>query len=194
MGSKTLTWSRGFSLVELIMVLVLVGVLLATVVPRLGADAAMKGEILREQVLVALRHAQKVAIAQRRMVRATFSQVNGVDALTLTVATACDLGCNAGENQFRLAGDQACLASPDFVALRRPDADTNQVSQSGAGFNPLPAWNGGVFIFDCKGRWNYGGTRASAAERAIVISGMNNPVCIENETGYVHVSTATTCP
>jgi len=82
---------RGFTLIELIMVLVLLGVLSIAVVPR-AVDLATFGERgFHDETLALLRYAQKTAIAQRRTVCVALN-ANGV-ALTIDQTTPPDLAC-----------------------------------------------------------------------------------------------------
>jgi len=61
------TSARGFSLVELVVVLVIVGILAVLFVPRL-LDAEAQASWYTEQVKAGLRYAQRQAVAQRRSV------------------------------------------------------------------------------------------------------------------------------
>ena len=59
--------SGGFSLVELIVVLVIAGILAAIAIPRL-TDAESKATAYAEQVIAVVRFAQRQAVAQHRSV------------------------------------------------------------------------------------------------------------------------------
>ena len=75
---------RGFTLVELAVILLLVGILAIFVVPGFRSVAVFDTRGFADQVGAALRFAQKAAIAQRRTVCVTLA----VDSLTLTQSTA----------------------------------------------------------------------------------------------------------
>lgn len=81
---------RGFTLIELILVMVIVGVMAVTVVPRFANRADFDARGFYDGTLSLLRYAQKSAVAQRRTVCVGFT----ASAVTLTVATnfagACD--------------------------------------------------------------------------------------------------------
>ncbi len=82
---------NGFTLVELIVVLVLTGILSVAVAPRFFDQNAFKNRGFYDETLSALRYAQKAAIAQRRSVCASFTS----SSLTLTIASAPDSAtCN----------------------------------------------------------------------------------------------------
>ena len=97
-SDKTISQLRGFTLVELIMVLVVVGVLAAAALPRFWDRQVFDSRGFFDQTLSVLRYAQKSAIAERRTVCVAFTSTT----VTLTIATA--------------AGSSVCgsnLASPD---------------------------------------------------------------------------------
>ncbi len=82
---------NGFTLVELIVVIILTGILSVVVAPRFFDQNAFKNRGFYDETLSALRYAQKSAIAQRRSVCANFTS----NSLTLTIASAPDsANCN----------------------------------------------------------------------------------------------------
>ena len=70
---------RGFTLVELIMVMVLVGILSVYALPRLFDADLFESRGAADQVQAALRYAQKVAVAQRRTVSVNLSAAAQAD-------------------------------------------------------------------------------------------------------------------
>lgn len=66
-----MTRQAGFTMVELITVMVLLGVLAAIGVPRLMGDNTIGAAVFGDQVVSALRMAQKSAVARRRTVCVT---------------------------------------------------------------------------------------------------------------------------
>jgi len=84
-GSFFYSGAAGFTIAELVAVLIIAGVLAAVAVPRLGTFGAAQDEVkLYDQTLAALRYAQKAALAMQHTVCATFS---GGTTLTLTYAS-----------------------------------------------------------------------------------------------------------
>ena len=80
----------GFTLIELIVVMMIIGILSIVVLPRLE-QSVFNNRGFYDQTLSALRYAQKAAIAQRRTVCAGFTSTS----LTLTIASVSDSGnCN----------------------------------------------------------------------------------------------------
>lgn len=77
---------RGFTMVELIVVIVLLGIISAIAAPRLMGSNPYTSLALRDQIQTALRHAQKTAVARRRVICA--SQTNAWSAPTFTIAAA----------------------------------------------------------------------------------------------------------
>ncbi|MBI5658357.1 MAG: prepilin-type N-terminal cleavage/methylation domain-containing protein [Nitrosomonadales bacterium] len=148
---------RGFTMVELITIIVITGILAATVAPRFFNRNAFDSRGFYDQVISTLRYAQKAAIAQRRFVCVAFT----ANSITLTYdpvapgATHTAAACSAN------------LTGPTGLS---PHA----VSSNNASFAAIPA----AFNFDAHGR-------ASAAQ-SIAVSGYAAPIAVESETGYVH--------
>lgn len=75
--------AHGFTLVELVTVMILLGVLAAVAVPRLMSGGGVSSTVFRADVVSALRYAQKAAVSHRRIVCATVS----ASAVTLRIAS-----------------------------------------------------------------------------------------------------------
>lgn len=65
--------SAGFTLAELVMVLVLVGLLAVVALPRFSGSSEFRNIAFRDEVAAALRYAQKSAVSHRRLVCAVFT-------------------------------------------------------------------------------------------------------------------------
>ncbi len=82
----------GFTLIELVMVMVLAGVLSVFVVPKLFNADDFNARGFHDETLALLRYAHKTAIAQRRPVCVVFS------ATTATLAIDADRNSGTGSN------------------------------------------------------------------------------------------------
>ncbi|MBM4131628.1 hypothetical protein FJ250_11485 [bacterium] len=88
--------AAGFTLVELITILVVVAILAAVAAPRFFTRSAFEERGFYDEVLATLRYAQRVAIAERRevCVALTASSV----ALSLNPSTTSGAACSATVN------------------------------------------------------------------------------------------------
>lgn len=131
LNASCLKTSPGFTLIELIMVIVLVGVLSVFIAPKLFNSDDFNARGFHDQTLAFLRYAQKTAIAQRRPVCVVFSP-NGLaltmdaDATTATGSNGCETSLTAPTGGI-LTGRGAAqfAATPSvtvFSALGQPGA------------------------------------------------------------------------
>ena len=159
MCAKSSRRQRGFSLPELVAVLLLVGILSVVAIPKLQGALSFRDDGWRDQIVAALHYAHKVAISHRRLVCASVA-ANGV---TLSIASANPaLGCNTS------------LLGVDGQALA---AD----SLGGAAASISPA---GPLYFQPSGRVTTDGAGSSAATRTITLAGQT-PIVVVGETGHV---------
>lgn len=89
-SSMSAVAERGFTLVELIVTMIVVGILAVTILPRLADRGAFDARGFRDGTLSVLRYAQKSAVAQRRRVCVTF----GAGAVNLRIASVWGGACN----------------------------------------------------------------------------------------------------
>jgi MSHA pilin protein MshC len=75
-GSRVEDMQRGFTLIELIMVMVIVGILAIVVAPRFFDNNSFQSRGFADQVQATLRYAQKEAVAQRRFVCVTLTSAS----------------------------------------------------------------------------------------------------------------------
>ncbi len=145
-----------FTLIELIMVIVLLGVLAIFIAPRLNTkDFEARGFL--DETLALLRYAQKTAIAQRRTVCIAFT----TDTATLNIATA-----------EALTNCAAALVGP------RGESPASITARGGIAYLATP----GGFYFNALGRPSVGQNLQVASGGTPI--GLT--ITIEAETGYVH--------
>ena len=114
--SKCLSAKAGFTLVELIMTVVIMGVLVAVVAPRFNDVDVFQSRGFADQVQATLRYAQKIAIAQRSSVSATIS---------LAASSDCGATLSAGNVNCVISNSATTSGIPMsvvFDALGRPNA------------------------------------------------------------------------
>ena len=172
---------RGFTMVELVLVIVLVGVLSAVAIGRFAGPGVLQARAYADGMLAAMRVAQKTAIAQNRPV---FVRLNAASVEICFNAACTDRvlapgGSNDGsDTSLAACGGSAlhyCVGAPSGVMLTAPVA--------------MPY----TFYFDQNGRPFAGadavGSDASSFTTialAIVEGSDTFSFTIERETGYVH--------
>jgi MSHA pilin protein MshC len=148
----------GFTLIELIVVIILLGIMAAVFAPRWRGGTGFEDRGLRDQIVAGLRYAQKSAIAARRTVCVQFS--SAPDRVDFTISNAYGAANCAGGS---------ALAGPDGSNL-------SVVATGSTGFSASPA----SLVFDAAGRPNAG---ASIAVNGLPVA-LN--IVVESETGYAH--------
>ncbi len=134
-GSRVGDNQRGFTLVELIMTMVIVGILAVVAAPRFFDNNVFQSRGFADQVQASLRYAQKIAIAQRRFVCVTFT------ATTVSLTTGTTNACLGGALQSLTGSGNYVITSPassitispvpatlNFNGLGQPNAATTVVT------------------------------------------------------------------
>ncbi len=150
---------RGFTLVELITVIVLMGVLAAIALPRFSERTEFDARGFFDQTVSTLRYAQKTAIAQRRDVFVQIDQSTGNICLTYV---AVDANCTSNVN----TSPNAVLDPSDLTWIKRKaPAGVSFGASSSFRFTPIGRPNPNI-------------------SQTIVING-GGTIVVERETGYV---------
>jgi MSHA pilin protein MshC len=154
--------SAGFTLIELVVVIMVVGILAVVAIPRLNT-ATFDTVGFYQEALSSVRYAQKEAVAKRRVVCV------GLTANSLTVRFAKNL------NSFACDTD---LISP------RGTSPFTVTARTGVSIAAAPAI--ATFFFDPLGR-PFDALNSASPQRTISVSGDGTQTfVIEPETGYVH--------
>jgi len=165
-ATRRIAGQRGFTLAELVIVMVVAGVLAAVAVPKLFDKSEFAARGGRDFVASGLRYAQKSAIAMRRNV--CVSVAGSTMSATIASASGSDQPCNVA----------APLVHP---ANGLPYADAANALPGGS----TVAAAAGV-VFDAAGRPLAAPSTPIASALVIAVNGYATPVTIEPETGLVH--------
>ena len=114
--------SCGFTMVELVIIILVMGILAVAVVPRFFATSDFEARGYYDTVTNTLRYAQKTAIAQRRVVYAKLDTTTGQVSLCFanhaTVACSSDVKKPTGETPY-------VVSAPSGVTLALSPAPAN---------------------------------------------------------------------
>jgi len=155
---------RGFTLVELVLVLMIAGILATVAIPRMVDRSAFQTHGGAAEVRTALRYAQKLAMAKNRVVCVATTPTN----LTLRFTNP--------------VGGAACNQT-----VARPDGDASNPTYTVTLPNGINLASAPVttFRFNAQGRpTNNAGVLLNTATTLTV--GGTAQVRVEPETGYVH--------
>jgi len=150
---------RGFTLPELIAVLLVAAVLAVTVMPKFDAALSLRNDTWRDEVVAALRTAHQTAVSHRRLVCASVAG----GSVTLTIAAV---------NPASACG--AALPGPSGAAAYT-------TSTGGASASVSPA---GTLYFQPSGRVTSDGAGNTVSSRTISIGGASD-ITVVGETGHV---------
>jgi len=173
--TDTRSGHRGFTTLELVVTIVILGILAAVATARFIGPSAFESRGFSDLAIAVVRQAQKTAIAQRRDV---------IVVITANRIAACyDPACGAGNrvqsnaNLQRASAASAanCLGDTGWLCAGRPDGVA------------------GISSTDATITFNGLGRPGLAATATITISpaeagDVTRAIAIERETGYVHPS------
>jgi MSHA pilin protein MshC len=151
----------GFTMLELIAVMIIVGIMAALAIPRFASNAAFQTRGFSDQVISTLRYAQSIAVAQDVCVNVAFTSTS----LTL--------------NTYSYSSSNGCGVTP--TPLNLPSGATNVLNApSNITISTLPT--PASFYFDPVGR-----PVGFSTQQTITVTGDSAyKFFIEAETGYAH--------
>jgi len=163
---------QGFTLIELVMVIVLLGVLAVFAAPRLINSGDTNARGFHDTTLSYLRYAQKTAIAQRRTVCVAFASTSA----SLRIANNAGVFDCSGSNGTVLSG-------PDG----KPSASVSGASYAAATVNGIACLaTPAAFSFDGLGQPVSSIGTAIATAQCMQVANAANSITVEAATGYVH--------
>jgi MSHA pilin protein MshC len=155
----------GFTLIELIVMIIIMGVLSVYALPRLFTPSDFDAFGFHGETLSYLRYAQKTAIAQRRTVCVAFT----LSSVSLTISSA--------------PSTNNCATTGVLIGPKGESGTVTLNAKAGVSFSSLPT----AFYFDAQGQpITTAGMGAAQGTQTIQVSGVAKSITIETATGYVH--------
>jgi MSHA pilin protein MshC len=123
--------ASGFTMVELVVVMILIGVFAAIGIPRLMGDKNMEGAVFGDQVVSGLRRAQKIATGHLRPVCANV----GPKAVTirLYIGNSCSLAVTGLTDDDYATTDSVLTVKTPTTLYFQPDG---RITTDAAGVTP----------------------------------------------------------
>lgn len=164
----------GFSLIELIMVLVLAGIMAAVALPRMSLLTGMNGPTFRDELRSTLQGVRKSAISARRYVCVTLSGNDFSVSLDAREPDTFTGAINCTQNMTLPVPGKAC-STPAPEKICAPGGMTVSGLSGGMAFDP----GGRPYALN--------GTGLATFVINVIDGGADAwPVTIEGETGLVH--------
>lgn len=176
MGASLRSVPRGFTMIELVTVIVVIGILGAIGAARFFDDKTFAGRAYADQAKSVIRYAQKLAIAQNRFVHVRATPAGFAVCFTPTCASAAELAfAPGGGNSGSTATRAACTLNNNYVANWLCEGTPANVVVTGVA-------PGNVFSFDRMGRPSF----AAPLTLTFTSGASVYRFTVESETGYVH--------
>jgi len=151
----------GFTLVELVMVIVILGILAVVALPKLD-NTIFRQSAFHDEVVAALRYAQKTAVSHRRLVCVGFASTT----VTLTIAATNPA-----------AACSAALNGPDGDSAYARSHDTTNATAAIAPAGPVYFQPSGIATSDAAG--------TNITDFTVTVTDMT-PITVVGATGYVN--------
>ncbi len=165
--------TRGFTIIELVVVIMLVAIMAAVSLPKVDSAMAMRNDSFRDGLVAGLRFAAHTAVAQRRMVCATVSNTQMVLQIASANVSGTTMSCDTN-----LIGPNA---SNVFV---KSDNAGSQVTMTQTVSGVSSSYAGSIY-FQPDGRATASAAGATLGTLVVSPSGASGTATVIGESAHV---------